>query len=180
MSPLFLTTAGVTATLNAVSRTCTAPKQAVQFLELLNTDVEFYNLMCNGIKGQHWVWVDEAKRLIGYPEGMTGETVKYHPNADWMFGCVFNWSAWTEAAASENIWEATRQMNADAEPSSVLGFAFVQDDVKAWMRRSQRGQRDVSAAHRRPGRRGSAAAQATGGTERRRHRESDHRGPAAD
>jgi len=133
MSPLFLTTAGVTATLNGISRTCADPARAMAFLELLNTDVEFYNLMCNGIEGKHWTWVDKAKKLIGYPQGVTAETVGYHPNTDWMFGCVFNSYYWTEAAAAENIWDATRKMNADAKPSSVLGYAFVQENVKTEM-----------------------------------------------
>jgi putative aldouronate transport system substrate-binding protein len=105
----------------------------MKFLELLNTDVDFYNLMCSGIEGKHWVWVDQAKRLIGYPSGITGETSTYHPGADWMFGCVFNSYYWTEAAAAGNIWDATRKMNAAAKPSSVLGFSFVQDPVKTEM-----------------------------------------------
>jgi len=133
MSPWILTTAGVTATLNGISRTCADPARTMMFLELLNTDVDFYNLMCNGIEGKHWVWVDENKKLIGYPEGLTAETCGYHPNTDWMFGCVFNSYYWTEAAAAGNIWQATRDMNAGATPSPVLGFAFVQDNVQTEM-----------------------------------------------
>jgi putative aldouronate transport system substrate-binding protein len=133
MSPWMLTTAGVTATLNGISRTSKDPDRTMKFLELLNTDANFYNLMCSGIEGKHWVYVDKAKKLIGYPSGITGETSTYHPNTDWMFGCVFNSYYWTEAAAAGNIWDATRKMNAAAKPSSVLGFSFVQDPVKTEM-----------------------------------------------
>jgi putative aldouronate transport system substrate-binding protein len=133
MSPWMLTTGGVQATMTGISRTAANAERAMMFLELLNTDVDFYNLICNGIEGKHWVWVDQAKKLIGYPSGVTPETCTYHPNTDWMFGCVWNSYYWTEAAANGNIWEATRKMNADATPSSVLGFSFVQDPVKTEM-----------------------------------------------
>jgi len=31
------------------------------FLNLINSDVELYNLMNFGIEGQHWVWIDQAR-----------------------------------------------------------------------------------------------------------------------
>ncbi len=43
-----LTTAGVVATLNGISRTSSDPQRAMQFLDLLNTDADVYNLLCKG------------------------------------------------------------------------------------------------------------------------------------
>jgi putative aldouronate transport system substrate-binding protein len=133
MSPLFLTTAGVIATMNGISATCKDPARTMQFVELLNTDPAFFNLITNGIEGKHWVWVDKAKNLIGYPEGMTPETDPYHTGTGWMFGCAFNEPYWDQESADSKMWEATAKINAQCVPSSVLGFSFVQEPVKTEM-----------------------------------------------
>lgn len=118
--PLILDTAGATATLNAICKTSPHPIEAMRVLELLNTDAEVYNLLSRGIEGVHWVWVDEANKVIGYPEGMTAETSTYNPNTDWMFGNQFN--AYYRDARQVGAWEATKEMNDTAFPSVALGF----------------------------------------------------------
>ncbi|MBX3015121.1 MAG: ABC transporter substrate-binding protein [Caldilineaceae bacterium] len=118
--PLILDTAGATATLNAICKTSQHPIEAMRVLELLNTDAEVYNLLSRGIEGAHWVWVDEANKVIGYPEGMTAETSTYDPNTDWMFGNQFN--AYYRDARQVGAWEATKEMNDTAMPSVALGF----------------------------------------------------------
>ena len=118
--PLILDTAGATATLNAICKTSPHPIEAMRVLELLNTDAEVYNLLARGIEGVHWVWADEATKVIGYPEGMTAETSTYNPNSDWMFGNQFN--AYYRDARQVGAWEATKEMNDTAFPSVALGF----------------------------------------------------------
>ena len=106
-----LTTAGVVATLTGISRTSSNPERAMMFLELLNTDVEVYNLMCKGVEGKHWVWKDEARKIVGFPEGVTAETSAYNPNTDWMFGNQFNAYFVSEEQANANVWEETAKLN---------------------------------------------------------------------
>ncbi|MEZ4614550.1 MAG: ABC transporter substrate-binding protein [Caldilineaceae bacterium] len=118
--PLILDTAGATATLNAICKSSQHPIEAMRVLELLNTDAEVYNLLSRGIEGVHWVWVDEANKVIGYPEGMTAETSTYDPNTDWEFGNQFN--AYYRDARQVGAWEATKEMNDTAFPSVALGF----------------------------------------------------------
>ena len=125
-----LTTAGVVATLNGVSRTSANPERVVQFLELLNTDVEVYNLLCKGVEGKHWEWKDETRKIVGFPEGVTAETSAYNPNTDWMFGNQFNAYFVSEEQASANVWEETAKLNTSATPSVALGFSFNSDPVK--------------------------------------------------
>lgn len=118
--PLILDTAGATATLNGICKTSKHPIEAMRVLELLNTDAEVYNLLSRGIEGAHWVWVDEANKVIGYPEGVTAETSTYDPNTDWEFGNQFN--AYYRDARQVGAWEATKEMNDTAFPSVALGF----------------------------------------------------------
>lgn len=125
-----LTTSGVVATLNGVSRTSSDPQRAVQFLELLNTDVEVYNLLAKGVEGKHWVWKDQGRKIVDFPEGVTPETSTYNPNTDWMFGNQFNAYYVSEQQADDNVWEATEELNRSAAPSVVLGFSFNSEPVK--------------------------------------------------
>ena len=133
-----LTTAGVVATLNGVSRTSANPERVVQFLELLNTDVEVYNLLCKGVEGKHWEWKDETRKIVGFPEGVTAETSAYNPNTDWMFGNQFNAYFVSEEQASANVWEETAKLNTSATPSVALGFSFNSDPVKTELASSPR------------------------------------------
>ncbi len=118
--PLILDTAGATATLNAICKSSQHPVEAMRVLELINTDPVVYNLLSRGIEGTHWVWVDETKQVIGYPEGMTAETSTYDPNTDWEFGNQFN--AYYRDPRQVGAWEATKEMNDTAFPSVALGF----------------------------------------------------------
>ena len=126
--PLILDTAGATATLNAICATSQHPQEAMQVLELLNTDAELYNLLSRGIKDTHWVWEDEANKVMGFPEGVTAETSGYAPNTDWMFGNQFN--AYYRDAAQVGAWEATKVMNDTAFPSEALGFVVDREPIK--------------------------------------------------
>lgn len=118
--PLILDTAGATATMNGICATSRNPEAAMKVLEALNTDPVVYNLLARGIEGVHWVWEDEANRVITYPEGVTSATSGYEPNTDWMFGNQFN--AYYRSAVQVGAWEATKRMNDTAYPSQALGF----------------------------------------------------------
>lgn len=131
LGPKFLTTAGVVASLTCIPKVSDNPEAAIKFLELINTDPVAYNLLAKGIEGKHWVWVDKAKRVIGLPPGLTAETAGYTPSTDWMFGNQFNAYFVTPEQAAQDVWNATKKINAEAQPSVALGFAFIADPVKA-------------------------------------------------
>ncbi|NJR12356.1 DUF3502 domain-containing protein [bacterium] len=109
--------------MTGVSSVSDHPELAVKFLELLNTDPVFYNLLCKGIEGVHWEWADQDRLLIK-PAGDNasfGDT-GYNPNTDWMYGNVFN-SYYTDES-QVGAWPATAKLNRNAQPSPVLGFTF--------------------------------------------------------
>ena len=119
-NPLIIDTAGTIATLNAICATSPHPEQAMQVLELFNTDVEVYNTLARGIEGVHWVWEDEANQVMRFPDGVTADTSGYNPNGDWMFGNQFN--AYYRDPAQVGAWEKTKEMNDTAFPSEAIGF----------------------------------------------------------
>ena len=122
----FLTTAAASATMNAICRTSKNPERAMMVLELLNTDVEFYNLISKGIEGRHWEWMDKEKKLIKPGPN----SADYNPNTDWEFGNQFNAYYIDPEQAEQNVWEATRKLNNESPPSVALGFNFNPDPVK--------------------------------------------------
>lgn len=129
--PVIMTTASVVATLNAVCAQSKNPEKAVEFLNLLNTDEEVYNMMNYGIEGKHYVWLDKDKKLIGMPEGVASwlET-GYYPDTPWMFGNNFN--AWYTSApdAENNLWQQIKDVNNASTPSQALGFTFDRSTVQ--------------------------------------------------
>ena len=122
----FLTTAGSTATTNAICRTSKNPERAMMVLELLNTDKDFYNLISKGIEGKHWEWADQANMVIKPGPN----NADYNPNTDWEFGNQFNAYYIDPEQAKLKVWEATYKLNNDSPPSAALGFNFNPDPVK--------------------------------------------------
>ena len=124
LAPAFTTTGSVTATMNAVCQTSKSPEKALAFLNLVNTDPVFYNILAKGVEGKQWVWVDEAAKIIG--DGPEKEA--YNPGSDWMFGNTFN--AYYADANSAKYQAETAAINAAATPSVALGFTFNPEPVK--------------------------------------------------
>ncbi len=108
------------ATMTAISSTSKHPEKAMEFIELVNTDEEVYNLLCWGIEGKHWNRTDYMS-----PEGyhVTVDQVEdsgYKPNAPWKFGNNANlWLGKTNASAE--FWESE---NEKADKSPLLGFSY--------------------------------------------------------
>lgn len=127
-----LTTGGVTATLTGVSSVSANSELAVRYLELVNTDPVFYNMLCKGIEGVHWEWADQDQLLIK-PAGDAAsfDETGYNPNTDWMFGNVFN--AYYADPSQVGAWLETAELNRNARPSPVLGFTFDTTNVATEM-----------------------------------------------
>ncbi|OZB98822.1 ABC transporter substrate-binding protein [Paenibacillus sp. XY044] len=112
---------GYSATTNqSISRTSPNPDRAMMLLNLVNTDKELYNLLCNGLEGVHY-------------EKQTGEYIsalpdsRYKPNMDWVFGSVFN--SYLKEGQPENVWEETKKINVTAEINPVGAFKFNSEPV---------------------------------------------------
>jgi putative aldouronate transport system substrate-binding protein len=71
------TTGSVLGSLQSVCSVSKHPVEAVKFIEEMNKNVDLVNLLEYGIEGKHWVWVDKANKVIGYPEGVDANNVGY-------------------------------------------------------------------------------------------------------
>lgn len=111
-------------TMISVGANCKHPEKAVEFIKLINTNKELYNLICYGIEGKHYTMENNRVKVIsgsGYDN--LGQC--------WKFGNTFN--AKLMEGQDDNVWEETRKVNEEAEKSSLLGFVFDNTNVKTYL-----------------------------------------------
>jgi putative aldouronate transport system substrate-binding protein len=123
LSKAIITTNRSIATMTGISSTSKNPERAMMFLELINSDKDLYNLLCNGIEGIHYKKV--ADNVIEKVKDNNG----YNPVTDWMFGNQFN--AYYTSPEAVGIWEKTIELNKTAQVSPLLGFTFNPDPIKS-------------------------------------------------
>ena len=124
----FLTTGGLVQNMNSIVRTSQHPDKVLQFMNVLNTDPKLFNLLCHGIEGKHYVFVDQTKKLIGFPTGVTAATSGYNPGSDWMFGNEQN--GYYTDANSVGVFADIQHANNTAARSVAFGFTFDPTSVK--------------------------------------------------
>ena len=121
VSEAYTTRSSINATMTAVSSTSKNPEKAVEFIKLINTNVDLYRLICHGIEGKHY-------------EKISDNMIRYIPNtgyavqADWKFGNQFN--AYPVEGQTEDVWEQTEKINAEATISPLIGFSFIPDEIQ--------------------------------------------------
>jgi len=119
----YLTTGGITATMQAINRNSKNPERAMMLLELLNTDKELFNLLNSGIKDKHYT-IDSDGFLV--KEG--DAALAYYPNVNWMFAS--NYLAYPPKGGPIDVWEQQKAINNSSTPSNLLGFSFDAEPVK--------------------------------------------------
>ena len=107
-----------------ISASCTHPKEAMQFLNLLYTDRELVNLLSNGIEGIHYS-VDTDGTVLPIDQTETKET-EFLNDASWMLPNQFLASVRT--GDDPLLWEKVDAYNRSALIAPNLGFVF--DDTK--------------------------------------------------
>jgi putative aldouronate transport system substrate-binding protein len=123
ITPPFINTAGVLATMTAINKNAANPERAMMLYDLLYSDKELYNLLCFGIENKHYQKVsDNVVKQIN-PESST-----YNPSTDWAFGNQFN--AFYREGQPTDVWEKSIQLNEIAEPSPLLGFNYSKENMK--------------------------------------------------
>lgn len=108
--------------MTAVSKNSKHPEKALELLQLVNTDREYYNMLCFGLEGKHYNKVsDEVVKSV--------ENSGYTPNAAWVFGNQFN--AYYIDGQAEGIWEETDNINRNAARSIYRGFTVDFSKIKS-------------------------------------------------
>lgn len=118
-------------TMTGVCSTSENPERALMFFELMYTDEVVYNTVAKGLEGKHWVWVDQSKKVIGFPEGVDTSTSGYNINTDWMVGN--NFLAYYLNPEQVGAWEETNEINKKAVMPMPGPFIFDPTPVQAEM-----------------------------------------------
>ncbi|MBD2846331.1 ABC transporter substrate-binding protein [Paenibacillus sp. IB182496] len=117
-----LTSPNAIATMTAVSSTSRHPERALMVIEQLNTNKELFNTLVWGIEG-----VDYKKVGDNRVESLAG--APYSKAYGWMFGNEFN--SYVSGTQPDDVWEQTKALNDSATVSTLFGFSFDPDSVKA-------------------------------------------------
>ena len=125
------------ATKTIINEATKYPEKSMQFINLLNTDKEVYNLICFGIEGKHYTKLDDGKIRVNTSGG-------YCPNSSWEFGNQFN--AYVQEGQDEDVWEKTIETNENAEVSPLMGIEIVTDDFLTEMTQCLKIQKEYGIA----------------------------------
>lgn len=104
------------ATMISVGANSKNPKKAVEFIKLINSNADLFNLLIWGIEGKHYN-LDEQGRVVATEEG---KTVANLGAGGWKFGNQFN--SYPGAKQEPDVYELTEKLNNDADKSPMLGF----------------------------------------------------------
>jgi putative aldouronate transport system substrate-binding protein len=121
IAPAYTDTTYVIAAMTAISRTSKNPERAMMLFDLMYSDKELYNLVCNGIKDKHYTQVD-----ANYIKPIADSG--YAPNTDWVFGGQFN--AYLKEGMALDTWTVTDALNKSAAKSPLIGFIYDREAMK--------------------------------------------------
>lgn len=115
----------------AVNRNAAHPELALQLLEKLHNDEEYYNLTWYGIEGTHWKL--DANGNLTFPEGVTSDTTGY----PWGEACPWGWTEQKFDKKSAGGWKLMEDMQAEWRESARINpyedFDFNKEPVNAEM-----------------------------------------------
>ncbi len=124
-TPAFANTSTVANVMWSIPMSSEHPEEAMQFLNLLYSDPEIFNLVIWGIEGEHYIKVSDT--VITYPEGVTMSDVGYYMQG-WQFGNQY--LEYTLEGTNPDIWDEMREFNENAVTSQAMGFVFDSSNVK--------------------------------------------------
>ncbi|MBV9353921.1 MAG: ABC transporter substrate-binding protein [Chloroflexi bacterium] len=123
-----LTTSAIQQSGIAVAAASKNPERAVAYIEEVNSNPDLYNTLNYGVQGKHWVWVDEANKVVGLPPGVTLETIGWNANAYWEFGDRH--LLYPNDPADIGVWDRIDKATADAIRSPLLGFSLDRSPIQ--------------------------------------------------
>lgn len=118
-----LATSETAGSMLAISSTSLHPELAMQFINLLHTDVYLNNLINFGIEGVHYNTVSPG---VITP---TNATARYSPGSNWMLGNQFINYIWDTEDLDK--WQQFQNFNTGAIQSPGLGFVFDGESVRS-------------------------------------------------
>ena len=109
------------AAMTAIGVNSKHPKEALQVIELVNTNAELLNLLTLGIENMHYTLDKDGKYTLIRNSG-------YKTTGAWNFGNQF--LAILAQGQDDDVWEETKRMNLESLKSPILGFTLDTDKIK--------------------------------------------------
>lgn len=109
-----------------IGRNCKYPERVLETFNEFYTNAEIMNYFNWGIEGQHYVFVDEEKGIIGYPDGVDSQNKTYGYNAGYAIPNQKIAYVWENNDPS--IWDEYDEFNS-ADPLISTGFIFDNSSV---------------------------------------------------
>lgn len=125
LADAYKTTSNVTTFLWRIMSTSEKQVSAMKFLNLLYSDAEVEDLICNGIEGTHFQITEDGKYT--FPEGIDFANSTYYPNIGWVM--PNGWIAGEWVGDIENYGEKMTAYNDGAKVSPAYGFIFDSSNV---------------------------------------------------
>jgi putative aldouronate transport system substrate-binding protein len=119
LQPGLITTTGMRRFVWGVPSFSKEAEAAIKFLNLMYTDARVTDLLNWGIEGRDYV--QRSDGTIGYPAGITAQTVPYH-SSDFIWGNQFITKIWE--GNPSNLSEMRVKENREALPSVLMGFSY--------------------------------------------------------
>ena len=119
--PTILSNDSVRGSISCISANCQHPDKVLQFLELVNTDSYVRDLFYYGVQGDNWDYTDETKTKV------------HKNNAEWSMAGYTQGSYFTVTPTDQydfNEYDEVEELNANAEPSVLLGFSMDIEPVR--------------------------------------------------
>jgi putative aldouronate transport system substrate-binding protein len=110
--------------MNFIGVHCKNPERAVQFLDLINSDADLYNLLCFGDAGIDYTTVNNPK---ADETPIIATTPATYGIWDWEIGNQLNSIGRSQFLKQDHI----KKYNVEAVPSPVLGFRVNSDNIKS-------------------------------------------------
>lgn len=105
-----------------IGRNCENPARTMKVLDYIYGSPEVMNLLCWGIEGTHYKFVDKEQGIIDYVDGQDGTT------SGWMMGNGWQFPnqeiAYTAAPDTPAKWDYQHELIDTAVRSKALGFSY--------------------------------------------------------
>lgn len=119
--PTIISNDSVRGSISCISANCAYPEKALQLLEVVNTDTYVRDLFFYGVEGDNWDYTDDTKTKV------------HKNNAEWPMAGYTQGSFFTvtpDDTYDFNQYDEVEELNANAEPSVLLGFSMDVEPVR--------------------------------------------------
>lgn len=114
----------------AIAANSKNPAKAMEMLDYLYGSKEVAQLLNWGEEGTDWVYTDDTKTLVTWPEGVDTNNATYHAQLSWALPNQFMATSW-EGVYDADVFEQMLKFNKEGEKSKAFGFSYNTEPVSA-------------------------------------------------